>query len=252
MKKSYPWRYVASLLLCLISPVSQALHCQSGDLNDSANGTLGDCPVASAVFTYDWQGVLTAFDSNNDLLPLDAASGLVPLSGTLNYDALLGTGTLTVNNPDLFGLPSVWQPVSLQSLNDGNLLTGTASVLWNDLTLALPFAWDAAGLLGASRVGGDILMGAAAAAPCYQTAGCGNAFPGIPPFSGPAFMATLDDQPGGGDGISGIMSPAGPAPQPSWNLDIYQLTPVPLPAAAWLFVSGLAALVGLNRRGRRR
>ncbi len=252
MHQTRLWRRVASLLLFLVSPASQALHCQTGDISDSPNGNFDDCPVASAIFTYNWQGVLTSFDDSNTLLATDTSGLPVTVSGTLNYDGVLGIGELTVNNPDLFGLPSVWQPVTLTTLDGFNLIQGTASVLWSGQTLSLPFVWDASGLMGASRNAGGIQLGAGAASPCYQTAACGYAFPGISPFSGPAFLATLDDQPGNEDGISGVMTPVGLGLNPSWNLDVYQLTAVPLPAAVWLFGSGLAALFSFSLRGRQR
>jgi hypothetical protein len=57
---------------------------------------------------------------------------------------------------------------------------------------------------------------------------------------------------GDGDGVMGIpMASGGPFAGYNFNFNA-NLTAVPLPAAAWLFGSGLLGLVGIARRGKRR
>jgi hypothetical protein len=70
------------------------------------------------------------------------------------------------------------------------------------------------------------------------------------PLGGQAWMLASVD--GDGDGIMGIpMMPGGPIAGFSWNLNANMIPtpgPIPIPAAAWLFGSGLLGLVGLARR----
>lgn len=55
---------------------------------------------------------------------------------------------------------------------------------------------------------------------------------------------------GDGDGVMGIpMAPGGPLAGYNWNFNA-NLQPVPIPAAAWLFGSGLLGLIGVTRRKR--
>jgi len=53
------------------------------------------------------------------------------------------------------------------------------------------------------------------------------------------------------DGISGVPMATTPFPSHHLNIDITQMTVtsvVPIPAAAWLFGSGLLGLIGIARR----
>jgi hypothetical protein len=54
---------------------------------------------------------------------------------------------------------------------------------------------------------------------------------------------------GNGDGVMGIpMAAGGPFAGFNWNFSAYAPTAVPVPAAAWLFGSGLMGLVAAARR----
>lgn len=70
---------------------------------------------------------------------------------------------------------------------------------------------------------------------------------GSPNNSLTTFMVASVD--GNGDGINGIPMVDGPFPAHNANFNLHgTLTPVPVPAAVWLFGSGLLGLVGIARR----
>ncbi len=81
-----------------------------------------------------------------------------------------------------------------------------------------------------------------------------NCLDGDPPYGSAGapiknqtwMLASVD---GNGDGVMGIpMATGGPFAGFTWNINAYTATVVPVPAAAWLFGSGMLGLLGLARR----
>lgn len=195
------------------------------------------------------------------------------ISGTLTLDTVSGTGSGAIDPFEFFGGGRMAiHDIALQTIGDGSggsgtLIAGSFLHDWrSNLNVNSGIVWDATGLL--SAISGGLSIGDAVGAGCL---GCGlPASDGISSGKypiGPIPLATTsldtDFHNGGAniigdDGIGG--SPQGAsswAPGFSINLDFAKLTlvdvqpsPIPVPAAAWLFGTGLLGLLGVARRKR--
>lgn len=236
----------------------------------------------AAVYAYDWTGVFTmlnptgAFFQNSDAKATDQGYQ-TPITGSMTFDTVSGAGTADVTpfsfNAGGYAIP---HDITMQAIgagdgsNPGTLVYGSMYFDWGGTNnIFVEIVLDAAGFFTATVDPGTgvMTMGTNAATPCYQTADCGgpayvfsptfDAALGINLNKGPAFMATLDGNPFStdprhSDGYSGIAMDNGPFLLHNANFDIYTVTfkgeVVPVPAAVWLFGSGLLGLVGVARR----
>jgi hypothetical protein len=213
-----------------------------------------------------------------------------PVSGTLSLDTNTGSGSFTVHPFSFFQGDGEIVGGELQAIGDGTgdvgtLVIGNALFNWNYGATGIPLSivWDASGLFQSLQDGldwGETITGIGAT-PASDGIKNGNYPIGPAPLATTTWnTTTINCVPGGGntgdcmgvsqsgglpllaDGVGGSPFVAGPFEGYSLNLDITSLThsgiclscpppPVPIPAAVWLFGSGLAGLLCLARRGRR-
>jgi hypothetical protein len=208
------------------------------------------------------------------------------IESTLTYDDATGSGfsgSLSIDNFVTFGAAATVHDISLQRYQNTNLIVGNMLADWNgSFGLPISMVWDATGLFNAIDFGlqaNDVISGTDLKRDGVVVANVGSATPasdGGTYDQGPAplAMTTLNTTTlcipdidcagnafsGGApffdDGIAG--SPLVDAPFSGFNvnfdigsgnsLTVTQITTVPVPAAVWLFSSGLMGLVGFARR----
>lgn len=233
-------------------------------------------PASAAVLDFTWDGLFTMLDPNGN--PLGNTSypyyydptwgyGLrTQISGTAQFDTATGLGTATVNPFDFFsGGPANAHDVNFQAIGDGaggpgTLIAGRLLFDWSgNNNINVGIILDGAGMFGAIGGGltvGDVITGVGA------IPASNNIKKGKYPI-GPAPMATTTFDTefhnngvfiSGDDGIGGSPMDNGPFPGFSANFDMTtmvfqgEVNPIPVPAAVWLFGSGLLGLVGVARR----
>lgn len=213
----------------------------------------------------------------------DVFGARTTIGGLLFIDTNTGAGSGTISS-FLFGgnLASV-HDFTLQAVGDGmggvgTLVIGSLLFDWaTNLNIPVHLVWDAQGFFSnGSFPIGDIIDGGTGSS--LDTAITASVFG---PFAGeicsggaedggaagcPFAMTTLDVNqdingnlinsglPLTDDGISGVPMIGDPYPSHSVNIDITEMTitdhppPVPVPAAIWLFGSGLLGLIHVARR----
>jgi hypothetical protein len=232
-------------------------------------------PAQADVLNFSWDGLFTILNSagaptGNTSYPYygDPTWGYglrTQISGTASFDTATGAGTATVNPFDFFaGGPAIAHDISMQAIGNGmggsgTLIAGKMLFDWNtNNNINVGIILDAAGMfgaLGSTPIGGTISgVGAIPASDGIKK----GAYP-----IGPAPMATTSFDTeyhnggvliSGDDGIGGSPMDNGPFSGFSANFDMTSMTldsvvpAIPVPAAVWLFGSGLLGLVGVARR----
>jgi hypothetical protein len=238
------------------------------------SGTI-TAPAQADVLNFSWDGLFTILDSGgvplgNTSLPYyyDPTWGYglrTQISGTASFDTVSGSGSATVNPFDFYnGGPAVAHDISMQAIGDGlggggTLIAGKMLFDWNgNNNINVGIILDGAGMFGALPTlnVGDTISGVGA------IPASNNIKKGKLPI-GPAPMATTSFDTeyhnggvliSGDDGIGGSPMDNGPFVGFSANFDMTSMTlasvvpAVPVPAAVWLFGSGLLGLVGVARR----
>jgi hypothetical protein len=195
------------------------------------------------------------------------------ISGTLSFDTATGAGSGTVTPFQFFdGGAAVATGVNFQSIG-GGLMLGNMNFAWNGSDIVTQIVLDGSGLFAA--LGGGIPPVGAVLDQAYCTASGACALPASDGISkgkfpiGPTPIATSTFNTAGqtgttttlgqltlgvDDGIGGSPMDNGPFSGFNANFDITSVTvtnvtpAVPVPAAVWLFGSGLLGLVGVARR----
>ena len=198
------------------------------------------------------------------------------ISGTMQFDTATGYGTGTVT-PFAFydGGDAVASGIEFQSIG-GNLMIGNMNFAWNNNDIATQIVLDGSGLFNAMNTYGlppvgmtldqAACIGDAANLNCSLPASDGikgNLPIGVVPIATSALnvlgatgvgttigQLSLGTDP---DGIGGTPMDNGPFEFFNANFDMTSITivapaAVPVPAAVWLFGSGLLGLVGVARR----
>ncbi len=231
--------------------------------------------ASAAVIDASWSGLFTILDPagvqlQNTSYPYygDATWGYglrTQISGTFSFNTSTGAGSAVVNPFEFFnkGKASA-HDIVMQAIGDGmggsgTLVAGKMLFDWATSTnINVGIILDAAGFFGAGAVSTSDTISGVGATPASNGINKGK-FP-----IGPAPMATTsfdtDFHNGGAfiigdDGIGGDPMDNGPFPGFSANFDITSIhvtnvtaPAVPIPAAVWLFGSGLLGLVGVARR----
>lgn len=236
----------------------------------------------AAIIDFDFTGRLIVADSGGNII-INEGKTYTPISASLSYDTDLGVGSsglsITMNNAGFLNLPATFHDISMTRNAGTNLITGQIFVDWNgNFNMPLHIEWDATGLLNAIDFGlqaGDVLSGTElyhdANGNGVQDAG-ENTLLDI--ASATPYSQTLEDSYWAGQGSTNP-DPQGPAPlaATAGSLGLDDSTPfpgvrgyfdigsgnslhvtgvsvVPVPAAIWLFGTGLLGLAGLARRRR--
>ena len=236
------------------------------------------------IVTFDFTGRMTVVDSLGGVVG-GGSDGYTPISaqltldtlysspGTFNPNDLVGTSTLNITvNDSFFGIttPAVFHDVSL-SYVDASTVNGNFLADWNNNNnMPGEIVWDVSGLTTAVLFGlqvGDTISGnemfrdfdGDGTAETRVIDNLNSAIPYAdtltyspivyPDFTlqGPAPMAATDATPGLSSGpFVGIrvLLDIGSGN----SMTVSSISAVPVPAAVWLFGSGLIGLIGVARR----
>ncbi len=223
--------------------------------------------------------------TNNDASGNAMYGKRTEINGTMNFNLDTGAGTGTMVPFSFFGSGTATASgISFQAVGDGAggpgpLVLGNLGFSWNG-TVGIPVSivLDGSGFFGAVQGGlaiSDTVTGVGSLAATDDFLFSFGKFSYTLPL-GPVPMATttfnttdigtvgLGDNPSGtlpltDDGIGGSPMKAGPFPGFNANFDVTSIhvdnitttggpAEIPVPAAVWLFGSGLMGLVGVARR----
>jgi len=225
---------------------------------NSANFTLLD-PYGYVVagtnnLTMDWDG--NAYNSSTDYMGPGSASNVIMSSAT----SILFAHSWTAHDIQVF-MPGTYSFNAHTTSSDGESGTLTMVVGSGELGMHMLFDWNGdynidivmvanrnsvfGSGLGSSANPGCNSGSTASIINClYDGGGFGSA--GAPIASNPWMLASGDPD---GDGIMGVpMAAGGPFQFFNANFNANLTAVVPVPAAAWLFGSGLLGLLGVARR----
>lgn len=230
-------------------------------------------PAASqaSVITFNFTGGLVMTFPNGNIITNNGLA-VTPTAASLIYDTASGLGnsglSLTMSG-GFWGSSVTFHDISM-SQSGSNLITGQVLVDWNgNYNMPLNIEWDATGLFNAINYGlqaGDVISGST----LYHDTNANGVFdPG-------EFLANVNSATPYSDTLQlqqGYSSLQGPAPMAATSgskgldsttpfpgvrgyfdigsgnsMHVVSVTTVPLPAAAWLFGSGLLSFMGLARR----
>lgn len=242
-------------------------------------------PASAAVYEFHFTGQYTLVDpfgNAMDRRPISSTLTYDDRAGT-GFSA-----SMVISDFDTFGATATIYDISLQRYQDSNLIVGNMLADWNfNYGVPISMVWDATGLFNAFNYGlqvGDVISGthlkrdgsiivdvnSATPASDGLTLGLGTLGQGPAPLAMTSLNTAVLCTPGA-DCIGNLFSGGGPftddqiagsplidSPFVGLNvnfdigsgnsLTVLSVSEVPVPAAAWLFGSGLLALIGVARR----
>ena len=257
-------------------------------LTTAITAVIGISATNVSADTYDlsWSGAFTLLDPGSGVVINSDAPNApyygfrTPVGGTMSFDTVTGAGTGQMTPFSFFGSGTATASgITFQAIGDGAggpgaLVLGNLGFTWNDnIGIPVSIVLDGSGFFGALQGGlttSDTVAGIGSLAATDGKLFDFGKFSYPLPF-GPSPMVTttfntttiagsgLEDNPSGtlplsDDGIGGSPMVAGPFPGFNANFDITSIhvdnitSAVPVPAAVWLFGSGLLGLVGVARR----
>ena len=200
------------------------------------------------------------------------------ISGSLTYDTDTGVGSSSINPFEWFNAGNAnITGIDLQGIGDGNgnagnLIMGNMLFDWNGTAAPLSIVWDASGFLNQGSYYPGQVISSVGATPASDGLVTSSSVShsldiGPSPFATTTFNTTatctvvnttdcLNVNPSGtlplsDDGISGSPFIDGAWTGFNANIDITSMTvvsTVPIPAAVWLFGSGLLVLLSLSTK----
>ena len=261
------------------------MNFKKSTLSVALASVLGATSAQAATLEMSYDGLFTMLDSTGIQLQNTSSPyyddgtwgyGLrTQISGTMSFDTATGAGTGTVAPFAFFnGGDAVASGVEFQSIG-GGLMLGAMTFSWGTEVISTQIVLDGSGLFSAMDMMGlpavgTVLDGAACTAyglACALPASDGikrGKYPiGVVPIATSTYNTTGQTgvgttlaqlSLGGDDGIGGSPMDNGSFADFNANFDITSVTvtnvinEVPVPAAVWLFGSGLLGLVGVARR----
>lgn len=217
------------------------------DADPYARGGSGYAFGGSNRVSFTWDGTL--FDSSADYTGIGSTSNATFASPDLFFGSLWTTHDVQIFGPGTYTFDSALANGGA----NGEAGTITMTVGANQIGAHMLFDWsgndsiDVANVWNIDTTFGacDGSTGSAYDINCHWS---GTPNPGSNSSSTVYTLSSSDDNV---DGTLGIpMAPGGPfaAFNANFNVKGIELTPVPVPAAVWLFGSGLLGLVGVARR----
>ena len=241
-------------------------------------------PAQAAVIDMDYAGLFTMLDPAGAVLqntsypyygdPTWGYGLRTQISGTMSFDTDTGAGSGTVQPFEFFnGGPAVASGVNMQAIG-GGLIIGNMTFSWGGSDITTNIVLDGSGLFAALGAGLPPVGAVLDQAYCTASGACATpASDGIKKGKypiGPTPIATSSFNTAGDagfgttigmlslgtdDGVGGSPMDNGPFDGFNANFDMTSVTvtavttpAVPVPAAVWLFGSGLIGLVGVARR----
>ncbi|MEE9492592.1 MAG: VPLPA-CTERM sorting domain-containing protein [Gammaproteobacteria bacterium] len=223
--------------------------------------------AAAEVITFDFTGRLVVAGSTGGIISGNA-SGFTPIAASLIYDTDSGIGNSSLSitlTEGFLGSPATFHDISMSSQTGSNLISGNVLVDWDgNFDMPLDIEWDASGLFNAIDYGlqaGHVLSGSDL---YFDSNGNGIQDTGefiqdiasATPYSdslltnvqGPAPLAATVNSQGLGQstpfpGIRGYFDIGS-----GNSMHVTAVSSVPVPAAVWLFATGLLGLLGVARR----
>ncbi len=225
----------------------------------------------ASVITFSFTGGLVVADPFGNIV-INNNSPVTPINASLTFDTITGVGSsglsLTMGTA-FWGSYATFHDISMMRQPSSNLITGQMLVDWNgNLNMPLDIKWDATGLFNAINYGlqvGDVISGStlyhdtngngvfdsgefltnvSSATPysdILQTQKGYNSLQGTAPMA--ATSASLGLTSGPLIGIRGYIDIGS-----GNSMHVVSVQAVPIPAAVWLFSSGLLGLIGMARR----
>ena len=222
-------------------------------------------PVVADIVTFHFTGRLVVAGSTGDIV-MNNGMTYTPIDASLTFDTVTGVGSSGLSiimNDGFFGTPATFHDITMAPGSQSNLLDGNVFVDWNgNNNMSLHVEWDATGLFNALEFGlqvGDVISGTnlirggntifdvRSATPYSDILQANDGFLLPGDLQGPAPLAATSNSLGFQDGpFPGIRGYFDIGSGNSLTVTSYSV--VPVPAAVWLFGSGLVALVGFTRR----
>ena len=227
--------------------------------------------VSASIINFDFTGRLVVADATGNIIGNNGAE-FTPIAASLVYDTSTGVGSsglsISINGTSFLGQPATFHDITMTHQTGTNLITGGVLVDWNgNNNMPLHIEWDATGLLNAINYGlqaGHVLSGS----DLYNDAnGNGVQDPGeflIDIASATPYSDSLLSDPNNAQGPAPLAATSNslgldnttPFPGVRGYFDIgsgnsmhvTSVSSVPVPAAVWLFGSGLLGLIGVARR----
>lgn len=220
-------------------------------------------PTANAdIVTFDFTGRLVVAGPNGDIIS-NEGSTYTPIAASLTFDTNTGVGSSGISitmNDGFLGSPATFHDITMSPGLDPNILDGNVLVDWNgNIDMSLHVQWDATGLYNAINFGlevGDTISGTNLIRNNTTIFDVASATPysdllqlNLIDMQGPAPLAATSGSLGFTDGpFPGIRGYFDIGSGNSLHVTSYSVSTVPVPAAVWLFGTGLLALVGVARR----
>ncbi len=215
--------------------------------------------VQATIIDFSFTGQLTVVDPSGNII-VNGAQANTPISANLSYDTVSGFGgsdlSISVNGAGFLGSPVTFHDISMQRIGTSSQIRGRVLVDWNlNLDMPLDVVWDASGFFNAIDHGlqvGDTISGSTlkrAGSPDFDVGSAtpladlliGTTIQGPAPLA--ATIESLGLLEGPFIGVRGLFDIGS-----GNSLHVTGLSAVPVPAAVWLFGSGLLVLSGLARR----
>ena len=242
--------FICALSICLLPAISQA-----------------------STIEFDFTGRLIVADAANEIF-INNGSTYTDIAASLTFDTVTGIGgnsnlSISLTGGEFLGAPPTFHDVSMTRQVGTNLIDGIILVDWNgSFDMPLHIEWNAEGLFNAIDTGlqaGDVLSGSTlyhdSNGNGIQDAGeLGTDIFSATPYSDLLTSSSLTHTSGGSAPMAGTINSLGLTDAPFQgikgyfdigtgnSIHIISVSAVPVPAAAWLFGSGLLGLIGVARR----